>query len=73
MIVFCIKERNKTQEELYDINYYSMFFFWNKNGPINFASKLKCIEYIEKWTVRVIFLYNLYSFVWMQHNGYNKV
>ena len=30
------------------------------------VSKQKCIAYIEKWPFMVIFLYNLYIFVWIQ-------
>ena len=29
----------------------------------------KWIDYIEKWPFMVIFLYNLYIFVWKQHFG----
>ena len=32
------------------------------------VSKQKCIDYIEKWPYMVIFLYNLYIFVWIQHS-----
>ena len=42
---------------------------WLIGGPKSVVSKEKCIDYIEKWPFMVIFLYNLYIFVWIQH-GY---
>ena len=42
-----------------------------KMDPKNIVSKLnklKCIDYIEKWPFMVIFLYNLYIFVWIQYS-----
>ena len=33
------------------------------------VSNQKCIDYIEKWPFKAIFLYYLYIFVWIQH-GY---
>ena len=37
--------------------------------PLSVLSKQKCKDYIEKWPFMVIFLYNLYIFIWIQR-GY---
>ena len=41
----------------------------SKQNCIDYIEKWqkKCIDYIEKWPFMVIFLYNLYIFVWIQH------
>ena len=36
--------------------------------PNNVEAKQKCIDYTEKWPLMVIFLYNQYIFVWINHS-----
>ena len=46
---------------------WSSFFYIIYTFLFGYKYKQKCIDYIEKWPFLVIFLYNLYIFVWLQH------
>ena len=45
-------------------------FYKNKNNIWYLYPKNKNLDYKEKWPLMVIFLYNLYIFVWIQHMGF---
>ena len=44
-----------------------------KVDPKCVVYKQKCIDYIEKLRFMVIFLYNLFTFVWIQHSYLAKM
>ena len=55
-------------EPLYKTIHYKTILIYDslKVDPKSVVSKQKCIDYIEKWPLMVIFLYNLDIFVWIQ-------